>query len=132
MATRATVLDSRHVESLNVIDVVFSGMSKNEKNIRELWKQYLDHLNTKIQSSEAWNTKQVDLLVNLLHAMAKLLGFDMDKTHIKNQCYYPTGFSDIENDLTANRKALREVLSGDRPITIRVDNSEAPPQQKIN
>jgi hypothetical protein len=54
MATRAANLDPRHVESLNVIDVVFHGSSMNETEVRRLWKQYLDHLNDRSYPKDAW------------------------------------------------------------------------------
>lgn len=122
MATRAANLDPRHVESLNVIDVVFHGSSRNETEIRRLWKQYLDHLNDRNYPKDTWGVKRVELLVELLHAMATFLGFDFDKTHIKNQAYYPEGYGDVENDQTVNRKALREILTGQRPLPMWVTN----------
>jgi len=42
MATRAANLDSRHVEALNMIDVVFHADSKPQVEIRRHWKHYLD------------------------------------------------------------------------------------------
>lgn len=66
--------------------------------------------------------KRVELLVELLHAMATFLGFDFDKTHIKNQAYYPEGYGDVENDHTVNRKALREILTGERPLPMWITN----------
>jgi hypothetical protein len=44
MATRGNALHYRHVEALNLIDVEFFDAS--EKDVRETWKAYLDHLNT--------------------------------------------------------------------------------------
>ena len=40
MATRGRVLDPRHVEALNMIDLEFNG----EKAVTVAWKAYLDHL----------------------------------------------------------------------------------------
>lgn len=125
MATRAANLDPRHVESLNVIDVVFHSGEKQQVEIRRLWKQYLDHLNDRVYPRDAWGVKRVELLVELLHAMAKYLGFDFDKTHIKNQAYFPEGYGDLENDQTANRKALREILTGQRPLPMWIANFPA-------
>lgn len=122
MATRAANLDRRHVESLNVIDVVFHSASKKETEIRRLWKQYLDHLNDRSYPRDSWGARRVELLVELLHAMATFLDFDFDKTHIKNQAYYPEGYGDMEDDHAANRKALREVLTGQRSMPIWVAN----------
>ena len=129
MATRAANLDPRHVESLNVIDVVFHSNDKQQVEIRRLWKQYLDHLNDRLYPRDAWGVKRVELLVELLHSMAKYLGFDFDKTHIKNQSYFPEGYGDLENDQIANRKALREILTGQRPLPMWVANF--PTQESI-
>lgn len=128
MATRAAILDPRHVEALNVIDVVFHGKSRKEIEIRRLWKQYLDHLNDRAYPREAWGAKRVELSVELLHSMAVFLGFDFDKTHIKNQAYFPEGYGDMEDDHTVNRKALREVLTGKRPLPMLVVNFPVPTQ----
>lgn len=54
MATRAANLDPRHVESLNVIDVVFHAGDKQQIEIRRLWKQYLDHLNDRAYPRDSW------------------------------------------------------------------------------
>ena len=128
MATRAANLDTRHVESLNVIDVVFHSDEKQQIEIRRLWKQYLDHLNDRAYPRETWEVKRVELLVELLHGMAIYLGFDFDKTHIKNQAYFPEGYGDLENDQIVNRKALREILTGQRPLHTCVTNF---PQQDL-
>ena len=125
MATRAANLDPRHVESLNVIDVVFHSNEKQEIEIRRLWKQYLDHLNDRAYPRESWGVKRVELLVELLHSMANFLGFDFDKTHIKNQAYFPEGYGDLENDQTVTRKALREILTGQRSLPMWVTNFPA-------
>jgi hypothetical protein len=130
MATRAANLDPRHVESLNVIDVVFHAGDKKEIEIRRLWKQYLDHLNDRAYPQDVWGVKRIELLVELLHAMAVFLGFDFDKTHIKNQAYFPEGYGDLENDQTVNRKALREILTGQRSLPMWVTNF--PAQQPVS
>jgi hypothetical protein len=128
MSTRAANLDPRHVESLNLIDVVFHSSTKKEVEIRRLWKQYLDHLGDKGYSKDSWGSKRVELLVELLHAMAVALGFDFDKTHIKNQCYYPDGYGDLESDQGTIRRSLAEILSGRRPLPMWVANlPPAPP-----
>src|SRR5712691_10499658 len=47
MATRANRLASDHVQALNGIELAFYGGGNKEKKVREAWKAYLDHLNTK-------------------------------------------------------------------------------------
>jgi hypothetical protein len=126
MATRASNLDHRHVESLNMIDVVFSGTSRKQVEIRRLWKQYLDHLSDKNYPQESWGVRRVDLMVDLLQAIAAFLDFDLDKTHIKNQCYYPEGYGNLENDQGDIRRGLADILSGKRPLQMWVANLPRP------
>lgn len=61
-------------------------------------------------------------MVELLYAMAKALDYEFDKTHIKNQAYFPEGYGDYELDQTVIRKSLVEILSGKRPLPIWVAN----------
>lgn len=129
MATRASPLDRRHVEALNQIDVVFSGNGKKVTEVRRLWKQYLDHLSDRNYPRDAWGTRRLELMVELLHGMAGHLGFDFDKTHIKNQCYYPDGYGDLENVQATVRNALAEIVSGRRSLPMHITNWRDMPQQ---
>ena len=61
MTTRASNLDVSHVQALNTIDVVFSGKSGKQEEVRRQWKQYLDHLNDKSYPREHWETKRKEL-----------------------------------------------------------------------
>ena len=122
MATRAARLDPRHVEALNQIDVVFHGTSKTDTGIRNAWKQYLDHLADKAYPKETWAARQIELLVELLYSMAKTLGYDFDKTHIKNQAYFPEGYGEMETDQIAIRKTLVDILNGRKSFPVTVTN----------
>lgn len=126
MATRASTLDVAHVQALNSIDVIFNGRSAKQEAVRRQWKQYLDHLNDKNYPREHWETRRKELLVELLDTMGKHLGFDFDKTHLKNQTYYPQGYGDLEAEQSTVRRAVVEVLTGRRPIPMWVAN--LPPQ----
>ncbi len=126
MATRASSLDPRHVESLNMIDVVFSGSSRGERRIRESWKAYLDVLSDKTIAPEVWPSKRLDHMVELLFQMAVFLGYEFDKTHIKNQAYFPEGYGRFEEDQATIRKAIVEVLTSGRPLPIWVCGTTAP------
>jgi hypothetical protein len=126
MATRASTLDVSHVQSLNTIDVVFSGKSAKQEAVRRQWKQYLDHLNDKHYPREHWEMKRKELLVELLDTMGQHLGFNFDKTHLKNQSYYPQGYDDLEVEQAALRRATFEIVSGKRPLPMWVAN--LPPQ----
>src|SRR5262245_57594896 len=48
MATRGTRLSGRHVEALNAIQVEFHAKRGQERVVFEKWKEYLDHLNKKV------------------------------------------------------------------------------------
>ncbi|GAA4417298.1 DUF6680 family protein [Acidovorax lacteus] len=122
MSTRASNLDPRHVECLNLIDVVFHSGSKREVEIRRLWKQYLHHLSDRNYPKDSWGARRVELLVELLHSMAVFLGYDFDKTHITTQCYYPDGYGDLETENGAIRRYLTEILSGNRALPMWITN----------
>jgi hypothetical protein len=126
MATRASTLDVAHVQALNSIDVIFNGSAAPQEAVRRQWKQYLDHLNDKNYPKEHWETRRKELLVDLLDTMGKHLGFNFDKTHLKNQSYYPQGYGDLEVEQSALRKATFEIVSGKRPLSMWVAN--LPPQ----
>ena|SRR2546422_400452 len=125
MATRATAIDPRHVEALNQIDLVFSEKNSTETDIRNLWKAYLDHLigysKWPQQSIDQWERQRIDLLVDLLYAMGKLLGYDFDKVHIKNQGYYPTGLAKLATFQETMRNAWTELMEGKRALPIKID-----------
>lgn len=126
MSTRASILDPRHVECLNLIDVVFHTSTAKEKEIRRLWKQYLHHLGDRNYPKDSWDAKRVELLVELLHSMAIHLGYDFDKTHITTQCYYPDGYGDLQNEQGSIRRSLAEILNGKQPLPIWVANLPPP------
>ena len=58
MATRATPIDVRHVEALNMIDIEFNGKNSKEKDVLRAWKDYLDHLRNNASSLEFWGPKK--------------------------------------------------------------------------
>ena len=120
MATRAYNISLPHVEALNSIDLEFSVKRPSEKAVLDIWQQYLDHLgNTSIDSS-AWGTRRVDLLVDLLYQMGKCLGYDFNKTQIKNGTYSPTAHSRVEQEQSRIRAMILELLEGERDLGMRV------------
>lgn len=122
MATRAYNLSWTHVEALNRIDLEFDKDHKKENEVIEAWKEYLDLLGNTAIPIEQWGVKRVDLLVELLHKMARVLDYDFDKTHIKNSSYSPRVHGETEVQQNALRKGLIEVLEGKRPIPMAVTN----------
>lgn len=122
MATRAYTLSQAHVEALNRIDLEFSVRRKNEKAVVEVWQQYLDHLGNNTMSADAWAEKRVTLLVDLLYAMGQSLGYDFNKTQIKNGTYAPTAHGRIEEEQEKLRNLLLEVLESKRALPMWVTN----------
>lgn len=122
MATRAYTVSWAHVEALNRIDLEFDKDNKKEREVIESWKEYLDLLNNTAIPIEQWGVKRVDLLVELLHKMARVLNYDFDKTHIKNSSYSPRAHGETEDQQAALRKGLIEVLDGKRPLPMSITN----------
>ena len=122
MATRAYTVSWLHVEALNQIDLEFD--SNREREVIEAWKAYHDLLKDVNIPIEQWESRRVDLLVDLLHKMAIVLGYDFDKTHIKNSSYAPRAHGDTEMQQTVLRKQLIEVLAGKRSVPISINTQQ--------
>ncbi|EMF0717233.1 hypothetical protein V2E67_001387 [Citrobacter freundii] len=126
MATRATPTNIRHVEALNSIDVIFSG-KKNESDIRLAWKAYLDFLATRrwtLENSDNWESERKNFHIDLLSKIASYLGYEFDKTHLKNQVYYPERFSNEENYAAMGKEALLKVLKGESSISVNIKENQ--------
>jgi hypothetical protein len=122
MATRAYTLAPSHVEALNKIDLEFSSKHKQEKSVLNVWQEYLDHLGNKTMKIDTWVEKRVDLLVDLLHEMGLSLGYDFNKTQIKNGTYAPVAHGRIEEEQEKVRQFAIELLEGKRALQMYVTN----------
>lgn len=122
MATRVYNVSWSHVEALNRIDLEFDKNNKKEKEVIEAWKEYLDLLGNTGIPIEQWGVKRIELLVELLHKMAKVLNYDFDKTHIKNSSYSPRVHGETEEQQNILRRGLVEVLEGKRSIPMEITN----------
>src|SRR5262249_23256013 len=121
-ATRAYNISQPHVEALNTIDLEFSPKKSREKAVLDVWQQYLDHLGDRSMQPDAWNVRRVDLLVDLLYAMGKAVGYDFNKTQIKNGTYAPTAHGRIEEEQTRIRTMTVELLEGRCVLPMYVTN----------
>ena len=122
MATRAYNISPAHVEALNSIDLEFSEKKTREKSVLDVWQQYLDHLGNLQMEPSAWNIRRVDLLVELLYAMGKCVGYDFNKTQIKNGTYSPTAHGRIEDEQSRIRSMTIELLEGKLVLPMHVTN----------
>jgi hypothetical protein len=126
MATRASRLTPGHVEALNGIELAYYGGGEKEKKVREAWKAYHNHLNDKSYEPDRmkdWEIRQIDLVIDLLHEMAVCLGYDFDKTHIKNSYYTPVAHGTIEQQFHEIRGAMADILTGKRFLPIGFSQS---------
>lgn len=126
MATRASRVSAEHVQALNLIDLEFDRTKGKDKEVIEAWKAYHDHLGDTAYPSDQWGVRLMDLLIELLYAMAKNLRYDFDKTHIKTSVYMPRAHGELEDDQQIIRRCFREVLECKRVIPMYVTN--LPPQ----
>jgi hypothetical protein len=118
MANRATRLNPTYVQALNMIEIEFADAS--EKEIRDAWKELLDHYNEWGGKSEEKrkNENKADierantLLTELLVTMGKGLGYPFDRVSVKKGFYYPEGLVNIEQEQQALRGAVLNLLSG--------------------
>lgn len=120
MATRAYNLAFGHVEALNSIELEFSTKNRKEKTVIDAWQAYLDHLGRKDMEGGEWVRKRVDLMGDMLHAMASCLGYDFSKTQIKNGVYSPTAHGKLDQDTDKLRELAIEFLEGKRMVPVGV------------
>lgn len=120
MATRAYNLAFGHVEALNSIELEFSTKNRKEKAVIDAWQAYLDHLGQKEMEAGEWVRKRVDLISDMLHAMALCLGYDFSKTQIKNGVYSPTAHGKLDQDADRLRELAIEFLEGKRIVPVGV------------
>jgi hypothetical protein len=127
MATRAYSLSQAHVEALNTIDLEFSPKKKSEKAVLDVWQQYLDHLGNTQMDPNAWATRRMDLLVEMLYAMGVALGYDFNRTQIKNGTYSPGAHGRLENEQARIRELMIELLDGKRSLQVKPGAAEEKP-----
>jgi len=135
MATRAMPVSPGHVEALNMIDIEFYDIKK----VKESWKLLLDSFANYPQGTSSHDyltrlnscsERSKDLLTDLLYEMAKSLGYDFDKVHLKREVYFPQGHVDIENDQLLLRKSLVGVMSGKGAIPVKIVHSPKEEKQQ--
>lgn len=121
MATRGSNLSVRHVEALNRIDLEFDKDCEGDKKVIRSWNAYRDFLSDLTLPSDQWSRKRIEKLVELLHEMGNVFGYDFDPTDIKNSSYSPQLYGDIDRFQSEIRAALREVFAN-RSLPVYVVN----------
>ena len=123
IATRAARVSPDHVRALNMIDLVFYGRrilgvmrrTKDEQRVLEAWKEYHDHLHTKVDQDNLalWSAGGDELFTNVLFAIASDLGLRFDRVQLKRGAYSPVAHGDLENEQTVLRRAAIRALAGE-------------------
>jgi len=119
LGTRANPLALEHVQALNMIDIEFY----EEKEIREAWNIYRDHLNSPSQNQdtsaqERWLERKTDLFTDLLYIMSKFFEYDFDKVILKKGAYSPIAHDFLNMEGALIRKGLVKVLNENKAIKI--------------
>ena len=119
LRTRKIELAPERVMALNTIPVEFYGA----KNIIEAHQKYLGQLNSHFPSpdapeAEAFHKELNDLMYDLLHAIGTHLNFNFDKRDLEKFAYSPQGWSTDDLEQKSLRKALIEIATGARPLSI--------------
>ncbi len=121
MSLRALPLSPDYVRALNHIDVVFY---KNGK-VRQRWKALLEHFTSEAYKREvvepATFDRARDLAAELMAEMAKVLGYEYDHTHIKENAYYPKIFGLFETQSLQLLVKGAEVLEGRSSIRVKLE-----------
>jgi len=132
LATRANTVSLEHVQALNMIDVEFYG----EKNIRESWNIYRDHLNSYPQNSDRatqdrWEEKRADYLTDLLYEMSGFFGYDFDKVILKKGAYSPMAHGMLNLEQAIIRKSFIEFLNGDKAVAVKIMESKKSSEEML-
>ena len=140
MATRAARVSAEHVQALNMIDLEFYGArpfgilrrSKSEQVVLDAWKEYHNHLNQPRVSEAAalavWVSRGDELLVDVLFAIAKDLGFKFDRVQLKISGYSPIAHGELEFEQNAIRKFMLDLLAGKRALKMDVASFPVDPE----
>lgn len=130
MASRAARVSPEHVQALNMIDLAFYGQhifgihrrSKSEQSVIDAWREYHDHLNTKVDNDalRIWHINGDELFINMLFAMADDVGYKFDRVQLKKGSYSPIAHGELEDQQRALRKLAIDVLAGDTPLKMEV------------
>lgn len=150
LTTRGRTLAPEHVQSLNMIDLFFSGKRRKDQAVVEAWALYRDHLFSKTEPPKPqangevskddnidfqnrlreWGKKSDDLLCSMLKKMAESLGYHFPDLLLKKGAYTPQWYGDLEQHQMTILRGLAEVMLGVRSFPMKV--SEFPVNEEAN
>ena len=135
MATRGTRLAQEHVQSLNSIPIVFGrprafwmGLSKSEKRVLDLWEEYFDVLNRRLDANnaaamEGWVRERDSSFGELLFHMSNMLGYKFKRLQITKAIYNPVAHGQVEENRMAILDGVASIFKDGKPIPVAMYNS---------
>ena len=109
-----------------MIDVEFYG--DEFVRVRDAWRSYLDQLSNKPPGDlTLWVSKNEDLFVELLKAMAIVLRYRFDEVTLKKGAYSPIAHSVVDEEEAKLRSGLLKVLEGNASVKIEPVPPPPPP-----
>jgi hypothetical protein len=114
MATRRALVSPEKVTALNMVEIEFYWLPL----VQDAYREVMIHINTPPLLPAGWHGRHRALLTRLLSQMARALGYELEQLDVLEGGYYPQSFADIEIEQQAVRRALIELLSGRRPLSV--------------
>jgi hypothetical protein len=114
MATRRAPLAAERVVALNMVEIEFYGIPPVEK----AYQAVIAHINHPKPLPLSWNDEHRKLVTKLIAEIGRALGYELQQLDTLDGGYYPEGLADIETEQQAVRRALIQVLTGNRPLIV--------------
>lgn len=115
MANRATPLNIRAVEAMNIISIEFYG----DRNVINAWKEFIEIRCKQETPNPNINQEYTDSLVKLLQEMAVALGLNFYDDEIRRGCYRPNLHIAFENlQMEAQINLAKAITNGRLHIVI--------------
>jgi len=115
MRTRAAPLSADAVNALNAVPLEFYGV----KEITDAYRAFIAHINMpQGANTVGWGEVRIDLLMDLIHTIARKVGYTFTVAELKNAFYAPQGHFTVENELQAIRAGAARILSGQAGLKV--------------
>ena len=124
MAYRGMWLHPDSIRALNSIDAIFDRPS--DSKVRNAWVAVLDQARTPIPENDndgqkEWNNRLLDRRIDLYQLLGAAVGYDHTIDCIKNQCYTPRYYENVEIEQMLIRQGLVKIIT-DRGLKVTVIN----------
>ncbi len=118
MRTRLMYISPIHVDALNSVQVEFA----DNNAVIGAHKKYIEILNGPFPEPgpmlDSFLLRRTDLFYDLVHEIARVQGYALDKRDLERLAYVPVVWSNDENELRIFRRAMIELLHGNRALPV--------------